>query len=33
MTDADESVRVGKSWENKASENSEEAELLGAIAD
>src|SRR5450631_1028539 len=33
MTDADESVRVGKSWENKAWENSEEAELLGAIAD
>src|SRR5450759_2597521 len=28
MTDADESVRVGKSWEN-----SEEAELLGAVAD
>src|ERR1019366_827827 len=29
MTDADESVRVGKSWENKASENQKKPSFLG----
>jgi len=29
MTDADESVRVGKSWENKAWENQKKPSFLG----